>query len=106
MPPLMMTTSPSEHMSTALRAIARLAAMLIVRVESKDRVASGVGAMAFENAPFSAWMPPCRRSASPMSAIRTASRRAEAADTPVAAMMSAIERNPRSARRFRTISAR
>ena len=28
-PPLMMTTSPSTHISTALRAIARLASMLI-----------------------------------------------------------------------------
>jgi len=39
-PPLTMITSPSVHIPTARRAIARFASMLIVRLASKDRVAS------------------------------------------------------------------
>src|SRR5271166_1976453 len=74
-----MITSPSAHISTARRAIARLAATLIVPLASNERVASIAGPNGREKDSPIAWMPPCRRSAKPAFASRTASRRAEAA---------------------------
>ena len=57
--------------------MARLAAMLMVRLASNERVASGAGAIGFENAPSIAWMPPWTRSAKPGlgEARRVAARR-------------------------------